>query len=312
MKAVTKSATVLALLLAGVWLSLGRVAAQEDDPAPPTATVDASFNPHGRADGCASCHSPGSDGAPGAPMPTIENCRGCHPDADMHPVGMPSIKAPIPAGWATEGDDMVCSTCHAEPACDPERPQAPPFLRGGPYSDPEAICWRCHIQQEHGRTDPHHPQSHRFEGDQTCVSCHSGLPEAGAPPERSRLRLQGADVCSTCHELPQHLGVESHLGKKLGEYRTALDETTWGALMAFDEGGVIQCWTCHEVHGDGDLLPPPQGATRGEGLPTPDALWRDETSPTRRREETRDHPPLLATAVAGGNLCRACHGNGPK
>ena len=282
-------------------------------------------SPHARPDACAACHDSETPSGPATLEPAL--CRDCHPRDRMylgcleekaHPMGQEPKTASIPEGWPLNGGTVTCVTCHAEPSCGADRPQDPPYHRGGPYTEEFSLCYQCHAPDTSERSNPHHPDEWRV-ADRTCTACHSGLPARGAPPAQSRLRVEEAGVCETCHPVPLHLGSAAHLGKTV----EALDGRLTRGLLALDAEGRMWCWTCHEVHGDGDriqadLPPAPTNDLRElrsgyESLPGPDVL--DELARVRVIEpppKGPDFQPLLALPVDDGALCRACHGEGPR
>jgi len=104
-------------------------------------------DPHGQPDACLACHEkPEGDEKVGKPLPVVATCRGCHPTADMHPVNMTPTDVTPHAGWPLDNGQVVCSTCHVEPAHDPEKyanlPK--PWHRGGPYPVITDFCYQCH------------------------------------------------------------------------------------------------------------------------------------------------------------------------
>lgn len=314
-------------LLAGAMAAPSRGAAQDADTAGHVA-VPGKENPHGREDACAVCHegtAPTDDVGPASLDAAL--CRDCHPRDRMylgcleekaHPIGQEPKTATIPADWPLLDGTVTCATCHAEPGCDSSRSQDPPYHRDGPYIDEFSLCWKCHEADTVERSNPHRPEEWRV-AERTCTACHAGLPETGATPERSRLRGPEAEVCATCHPVPLHLGSAAHLGKQVEGF----DPTFAAGLIAVDEQGRIWCWTCHEVHGDGDrihpdLPPPPVNDLRElrsgyKSLPGPevlDGLRQDRVLDPP--EPGPDYQPLLALPADDGSLCRACHGEGPR
>lgn len=269
-------------------------------------------NPHGSPAGCLSCHDAGAGGAVGAARPVVATCRSCHPTADMHPVGMPPGAVHVPASFPLEAGLVTCATCHAEPAHGGEAATlASPWHRGGPYAEPTRFCYACHESRSYTRADPHHPATPRDPADPSCAACHTGNPAPGAAAADARLRFPTDAACGTCHEGAVHGGLEGHLGRVVDPARAV----ALGATLPLGAGGVITCWTCHEVHGG----PPDPGLGRARpvaeafrsrslaaewaALADPAVRWPGETDPA--------HPPLLALPASDGTLCRACHGEGP-
>ena len=280
-----------------------------DDAAP---TDDGRLNPHARADACQSCHEAGeSPEAQGPARPSIATCSECHPDVKMHAVGQAPIQTHTPEGWPLEDGVIACATCHAEPSCDAQRPQAAPWNRGGPYPDPDLMCWQCHDRADYGRSDPHHPELRRDPQDPTCPVCHDTVPAEGADVANSELRLEEEELCAFCHEGERHSGADVHMGAKV----ETIDPKV-GGLVALDSQGQIACWTCHEVHGDREeprAAKPSRTAAESirsrlraedwHGLLPDDVVW-----PGAVHDE--EHPPLLGLA-GDSALCSACHGDGP-
>jgi len=267
-------------------------------------------NPHGDPNACGACHDPATDGsASGAVRPIVKNCRSCHPTADMHPVGVAPTAQVIPEGWPLENGLVVCSTCHGEPAHQDFTNNQPPYHRGGPYEVLSDLCYTCHDRGGYNRSDPHHPESSRSNGDPTCAACHSGPPDAGASPENARLRYASNRVCVTCHVSSVHLGAPMHLGAVLAPDRAAKLPASMALL-----NGEIMCWTCHEVH---DSAKEPTGhqrtvaqglharilASDWDNLEGEAVTWPGDGDPA--------HPRLLADSVTDGALCMHCHGRGP-
>ena len=228
----------------------------------------------------------------------------------MHAVGMEPLRSAVPQGWPTEGGAVVCSTCHAEPACDDQRSEVKPWLRGGPYPRPADACFACHVPLEYQQVDPHHPATDRDPDDRSCAACHTTLPETGAPPSEAGLRADPQTLCAICHQESMHEGAAAHLGRALPE-DVAVD-------LPVDSGGGIACWTCHELHGDGRLVPDQAGTDRAIALAILDqvigAQWirlLPEAPDWPGRPAEGEHDPMLARPVTGDQLCSICHGAGP-
>ncbi|MCB9688215.1 MAG: hypothetical protein H6738_17520 [Alphaproteobacteria bacterium] len=255
-------------------------------PAVVGATQRLGESPHGAPDKCAACHAMGPEGQALAPLPVEATCRGCHPDADMHPVGMKPVRIAVHEGWPLEDGVVTCATCHAEPGCEADRDETRPWLRGGTPARKADFCYRCHESQAMQRQSPHLPAGATDPTQAGCPACHAARPEPGATVAESRLRVVAAETCTTCHPGAVHAGVAEHVGHHVNRPPDP-------ALPLLD--GVIGCWTCHEVHAAPKDEPAPHGlAASLVGIP-------------------RDPGPeaLLALPAADGSLCRACHGDGP-
>lgn|GEM_PF-1711838 len=305
----------LALLVGMLLLALvAPIARAKDVPLGPS--------PHGDPGACAACHEKGNSlTEPGPPKPIIATCRGCHPTADMHPVGMSPRDVTVHAGWPLEDGKVTCATCHAEPAHGGEYAALPaPCHRGGPYKPIAQLCAQCHDISAFVRKNPHHPVTPRSSQDPTCAACHTVPPVTDALPDDAKLRLKPTEVCSTCHKSDIHLGSVAHLEKQL---TPAMRATLAGRLPLTDEDK-IACWTCHEVHGDNSggerRLRPIASALRSVALDKDWPELKDMTlswpaagaAADADGGDTQAAPPLLALPDSNGALCSACHGDGPS
>jgi len=267
-------------------------------------------DPHGDPQACLACHKAGTDeDDPAYTLPIVQTCRSCHPTADMHPVEMRPEEVQVHAGWPLEKGLVTCATCHAEPAHGGVYAQLPPpWHRGGPYKRITEFCYQCHQLHDYTRNDPHHPASPRSPTDPTCSACHSTLPKTGAAPTESNLRWDDTDACVVCHVGEVHYGVAMHVGRRVPDEIQA----TLPPSIALHDGDVT-CWSCHEVHDGvgsgkvgskmGEALREAALKTQWKDLPS-DVVWPGSPVPA-------EHPPLLALPLEGGELCRACHGDGP-
>ncbi len=270
----------------------------------PLATgQEPAVNPHGSPTACASCHAPAEAGGYGAALPVVATCRGCHPTADMHPVGMVPNKVQVAKGFPLEDGAVVCSTCHAEPAHGaPHAALPPPFLRGGPYSRVTELCTTCHNPQAYVRTNPH---TTRQGPSGSCSACHTRPPKSAALPEDAALRTAPGEACATCHPNATHAGMAEHMGR-------VVDATIAAKLpgpIALDQGR-IACFTCHEVH-DGQSGVYDTSKLSMSVLQRARAHEWPDLPLTHPWPGTQADNHLLALPLKGDALCGACHGAGP-
>lgn len=236
-------------------------------------------NPHGDRSLCFGCH-PGSvregSGVRLAAKDPIELCNGCHT--------LPGVpQAPHVAGvgpgngtWKMEylgyplaGGKLTCVTCHEEPSHDRRDPANPRFLRGGPYPDQEKFCSRCHLESAEQRNNPHR----QLDGfgrirAESCRFCHKTVPDESSPesPE-STLVGDEAAVCSNCHKIGPHPGVDhmipitAKMDARRQEY-----ERRHEVRIPLGKGGTIACSTCHNPHA--------KGVIKGKAGVGASSLWR--------------------------------------
>ena len=255
-------------------------------------------NPHGDPQGCLACHDNTEPGAV-VTKPIVATCRGCHPTADMHPVGVAPKTVRVPSGFPLEHGLVTCATCHTEPAHGSEAASLPsPWFRGGPYQRIDKLCFTCHLPEEYTRSNPHDPNAGYNPASPTCTACHTTLPAAGAAPEAAQLRVEPSQACSTCHEGWVHVGVQAHHGK------TPILSEPLPPNMPLLQGR-IACFTCHEMHQGqpaGTLTSPLANSLR-EQARTHD--WASVPA-TATWPGTTSHP-MLSLPLADGALCTACH-----
>lgn len=291
---------LLPLLLLGLGLSVA-LASPMDKPL--------GVSPHGKPDQCLACHAPPPAGAPsgtkvGAPLPIVENCRSCHPTADMHPVHVTPSRTKPPADFPLENGQVVCATCHTEPSHEWfNKALPPPWFRDGPYERITDLCVQCHAPTVYKRVEPHQGRTGNMG---SCAACHIGPVTPGADQAGWRLRTKPEAACVVCHEGTVHAGTAAHLGKEVpAEVAAKLPPT-----MALVDGK-IACFTCHEVHdgqhsGSVDApLPQVLRSTAQEHgwAPVPaDTIWPGQDTGTA----------LLALPLQGSELCAACHGKGGR
>ncbi|MEW6519350.1 MAG: cytochrome c3 family protein [Thermodesulfobacteriota bacterium] len=165
-------------------------------PSPPLETID---NPHAMA--CDKCHVMGPDGKEAKELLTgndsIKLCEGCHPDANLHPLGIEPInqftgldKYTLPLGAGIYQDKIVCLTCHYI-----HQEQFTPYLLRGDNTTHQTIrnslCSTCHKEHFSG-ISPHTTET------TACIFCHTASP--GKRKNKGKMAHDEIDaVCIFCH-----------------------------------------------------------------------------------------------------------------
>lgn len=242
--------------------ALARAASSQAVAHAPDAHGD---NPHWRGDACAQCHEQ-RDGAilPIAVQAVDALCLTCHDGTrasrEPHPIGRPAVssRTTAPGGWPLVEGRLGCVTCHDfDQHCRPEtsRPAVNAyFLREGDALSGAAFCAKCHTG---GDTvlNPHKVAQVAATGAQTCIFCHTRVPniaDDGTRHGEALLRNDVTQVCLGCHKPHADPSPRGHLGAALTE--TVRPEGAVQALLPV-EAGRVTCATCHNPHPPG-LFPP--------------------------------------------------------
>ncbi|WP_025321266.1 cytochrome c3 family protein [Deferrisoma camini] len=228
---------------------------------------------------CGTCHSPHAGGEAGRRWLRVlprgnEPCASCHPGrADRH-LGMelsPEARERISAlGGRTEGDTVVCATCHRLHGASGRA------LLVAPYGDREdGLCRVCHARlpappshQKAGCGSCHRP--HRSEPllaeGRPCLTCH---PDTQTPSDHPA----ASPVCTDCHAVHNPVRPEGspkgllrmptdrnllcgscHAAEGAGPHGRAVPvaadpKSLARRGMGLDAGGNLVCTTCHRAHG---------------------------------------------------------------
>lgn len=222
-------------------------------------TLPGAPDPHRHGEACAACHREGRTSSADSVDPA--RCLNCHDrrahDIRIHAVGVlpPSAgSVSVPAHLPLENGALGCLTCHGA-VCDPPRGD-PSALRGGPRTRPERFCFQCHQEgaftglYPHGRggKDPAPERLSALGLESTCRVCHHKDP---APETAADRWVSTRTLCQRCHSGTTHEA--RHLGQVLadagadGEIRDRLAsfEQASGYTLPRDEGGRMDCITCH-------------------------------------------------------------------
>jgi len=303
------------------------------------------LNPHWQSGKCSACHvQPPQKNSLFLRGEEDENCLACHEkgkaSVELHPVGLlPSAKIKIPSEFPLSKDKKPsCRTCHDHAlACNlKDKKQHRNFLRGGPYGDKLAICYRCHDKADQKGYNPHEQQLRDGKPvENRCLFCHAKAldPKATITPGDYQLRRKLSLLCIGCHLLTPHAGAFEHLEKpKASTLKTMkAAEENYRVIFPLDEEGRLTCATCHNPHEKGVFAPDrPAGAKYDEEkVPAEEESRRQRMGPLMEKEisykmqKMRNGAPLKMAAeprpqknmrlsARKQKLCKACHENEGK
>lgn len=258
------------------------------------------------AEECVRCHTTAygvSDDLKGSKFShdeavTCEACHGAGSDYRKKKTMM-DHDAAVAAGLV-EQTEAVCLTCHNSDS---------PAWSGFDYE--KYVREIAHPLAEGPAFD--HPMVGRDASDSSCTTCHDSIPAAGVAVADAKLSDEPKELCLACHDGPKHAGAAQHVGVLAA---SAAPKDAKRFPLAAD--GTIQCWTCHEVHGDGLAVHSTlrdgertvasgirERALQDEWSAVPgDAVW-PVTSQTERGA-------MLTLPVDDGQLCAGCHEAGPR
>jgi predicted CXXCH cytochrome family protein len=186
---------------------------------------------------------------------------------------------------------VECLTCH-DPHARAGFAETPMLLRGGPYPDRWAICFRCHIKESYASINPHLMLDDKgavrtIEEKPVCLFCHAVMPDPKTDRAESiYLRADVGFLCWRCHagqmagELFSH-----HFLRKVRRNTTQLmkaAEQKHDVILPVQPRNRLTCSTCHNPHQKGVVL----NAAAAKG------------ADAKHRLRLRRH-----------DLCMACHPN---
>ncbi|HWS15265.1 MAG TPA: hypothetical protein VN450_03635 [Candidatus Methylomirabilis sp.] len=224
-------------------------------------------NPHGKRMFCYACHAgrirEGEEVRFTAGRDNIKLCNGCHTQPGVkkapHVVDVTSSEGTWRMdylGYPLNQGKVICSTCHDEVSHGKPEPANPNFLRGGPYSDVDKFCYRCHLEDKEVYNNPHRQVDGfgRIRAE-SCRFCHRKDPDTGKEsPANREMVSEDVVVCSNCHQIRPHPGV-NHMVPLKGEkaVRKAEYEARQQVHLPLSGEGSITCSTCHNPHAKGVL-----------------------------------------------------------
>jgi predicted CXXCH cytochrome family protein len=181
--------------------------------------------------------------------------------ANAHPLRgvTDDIRPRVPEDWPLHQDSLSCLTCHTagdSPVYDPRNPN---FIRGGPYETQNDMCWKCHLQEELARFNPHES----IQGERGCEFCHNTKPDRRKKVDIRKLAFKGDIVllCLRCHEVVPHPANFNHNGLP-DEALMKRANIVIPEDFPLDAEGRLTCATCHNPH----AAEPGSGRGVGVGL----------------------------------------------
>lgn len=233
---------------------------------------------------CADCHGTrepkaGKDLFPQVADPS-EGCLACHTyTQNHHPVDYAPAD-PAASPFPLYGGKVRCLTCH-EIHGGPEHAGTPRLLRGGPYDDRRAICFKCHTAEQYARLNPHvmfgkDGAIRAVNGKPVCLVCHAVQPNPFRDRTANvRFRADVGFLCWRCHPpMPGNL-LDTHFLVKPSERTLSYmreAESRMEMILPLAPWGRITCSTCHNPHQKGLLTfaQAAAGADAPKKLRTPD------------------------------------------
>ncbi len=242
------------------------------------------INPHWKGTFCDTCHKSNPEGKVGGVVDFRDNfidiCKRCHAarmaTPELHPVDMkPSTRVKVPDNFILTDGKMTCVTCHdfalqnQSDAAVKRKHKA--FLKGGPYTNRTAICYKCHVRRQYKQYSPHEQlDSNGKVMEQSCVFCHKEVPNRNEKDyKKAKLKKALKSFCVGCHigKNKWHPMRVTHFGKKppapiLNNIKMA--EKRLKILIPLSEEQTLVCPTCHNPHAKGVLLNPIAAKGAGE------------------------------------------------
>ena len=225
------------------------------------------INPHWTGNHCKECHIEENPEETGASLKFGGDpgklCTRCHEKwgvrTDCHPVDMvpsESLSDNIPEGWPLWNGTLNCFTCH-QPILQMKEDMAqketnPDFLRGAPYQILSDICFKCHLEENYEKTNPHKQLDENGEIlDDRCLFCHQKLPIPELVESIDDVTFNG-DLglnCINCHgpQKDNHPANVNHIRELPEDMKEAL-ELVKNVIELPLNGEKVFCGTCHNAH----------------------------------------------------------------
>jgi hypothetical protein len=251
------------------------------DQAVPTVAISETTDIHFSAKYCKECHV--RIPRKGSPASLRFNgdlqilCR-CHYNSLQnypHPVDItPSaeLKPRIPAELPLQNGEVTCRTCHdVFIQCHDKPPEKillkeQKFLRGAPYEDITAMCFKCHDINQYRRYNPHKQLNAQKQiEERKCLYCHSDIPDENRTTyEDIKLLGDMQIICVRCHakETKKEFHAK-HLRKPSPEVLKSIEQlrNDQHIILPLSQDGRVTCATCHNPHEKGVIPDRREGAS---------------------------------------------------
>ena len=235
-------------------------------------------------------------------------CR-CHYNTSenyIHPVDLePSqdLKPRIPSELPLQDGKVTCATCHDIVIQCSDKPaekiflKEEKFLRGAPYKNRTALCFKCHNIAEYKKFNPHQQLNQKKQIIAArCLYCHDEIPdEQRANYEDVKLLANPEVLCLGCHsKITVHQWHTRHLRKPPLEIEKRIKELRdrYEIILPLDPDGNITCSTCHNPHQKG-VIPDKRVGAKGAGEKFRHRLTNNMCVKCHPMQDLNKYPELL-------------------
>jgi hypothetical protein len=255
-----------------------------EEPDEPIFAVPDTTDIHYSAKYCTECHvsTPGKASRTplryGGDFRLLCRCHYNNSDNYIHPVDVKPTQdlAPrIPSWLPLQDGKVTCITCHdvviqcVDDPADKIFLKEQKLLRGAPYANRTALCFKCHNITQYQEYNPHvQLNEERKIIKERCLYCHTEIPdEKRTGYQDAKLLGKLHLLCVRCHneEVKQPFHAR-HLRKPSEQVTSRIQQLQdqHNIILALDENGKITCATCHNPHEKG-VIPDIRAGAKGAG-----------------------------------------------
>ncbi|UCG77775.1 MAG: hypothetical protein JSV21_09375 [Nitrospirota bacterium] len=222
---------------------------------------------------CSTCHMTSEPVGPppdlAGDLDTSDICISCHDyEENHHPnnvVSSDEFTAPEGSTFPLYNGRVKCLTCH-EVHGGEGLLEAPKLLRGGPYDDRRAICFKCHFREKYAEIYVHDMKDDKGDIVQVrdkpvCLMCHSVVPDPGKDRTRDvKFRADVGFLCWRCHPpMPQEFFKYHFLNRPSRKVWQNMrkSQRELDVVLPIVPRNRITCSTCHNPHDSGVIVHEP-------------------------------------------------------